>query len=358
MNGEKAIQSCDELLLPFLETTDPAESRRLLGDILEKYVTPVIKGIIRHKLFFSVSASCSWQSKQQHADDLFGEIVASLLERLHSLRENPQNAAIANLTAYAAITTFNACDKYLRQKYPERRRLRNRVQYLLTHGHGFDLWENEAGNWLCGLEDWRGRREVSDARARWSELRQRLSDFEKKELSGQNAKSAAPAVLVAAILRWMSAPVELDALVDLLGELWEIQEGIFQQYGDETKLEHRIGMGSCSRDPSKAVEERIYMERLWLEICQLPIKQRCAILLNLKDDRGCSAIELFSFLGIATIRQIAGALEIPTEEFAALWNHLPLDDATIGERLGATRQQVINLRKCARERLARRMKDF
>jgi hypothetical protein len=34
---------------------------------------------------------------------------------------------------------------------------------------------------------------------------------------------------------------------------------------------------------------------------------------------------------------------------------LPLDDATIAGLLGATRQQVINLRKCARERLERRM---
>jgi hypothetical protein len=37
---------------------------------------------------------------------------------------------------------------------------------------------------------------------------------------------------------------------------------------------------------------------------------------------------------------------------------LPLDDATIAGLLGLTRQQVINLRKSARERLARRLKGF
>jgi hypothetical protein len=38
-----------------------------------------------------------------------------------------------------------------------------------------------------------------------------------------------------------------------------------------------------------------------------------------------------------------------------LWDELPLDDLKIAARLGMTRQQVINLRKSARARLARRM---
>jgi hypothetical protein len=67
-------------------------------------------------------------------------------------------------------------------------------------------------------------------------------------------------------------------------------------------------------------------------------------------------ISLLPYTGTATIEQIAEALEFPLEEFLELWNKLPLDDATIAEFLGATRQQVINLRKCARERLERRIR--
>jgi hypothetical protein len=40
-----------------------------------------------------------------------------------------------------------------------------------------------------------------------------------------------------------------------------------------------------------------------------------------------------------------------------LLTRLPLDDLTIAARLGLTRQQVINLRKSARLRLARRLRD-
>jgi DNA-binding transcriptional regulator LsrR (DeoR family) len=44
------------------------------------------------------------------------------------------------------------------------------------------------------------------------------------------------------------------------------------------------------------------------------------------------------------------------EKFASIYVELPLDDATIAEHLGIPRQQVINLRLSARERLTRRMK--
>jgi predicted DNA-binding protein (UPF0251 family) len=48
-------------------------------------------------------------------------------------------------------------------------------------------------------------------------------------------------------------------------------------------------------------------------------------------------------------------MELSTEELAALWNDLPLEDLRIAEMLGISRQQVINLRKSARHRLARRV---
>ena len=58
--------------------------------------------------------------------------------------------------------------------------------------------------------------------------------------------------------------------------------------------------------------------------------------------------------GVASIRRIADALELDHAGFAELWPTLPLDDRDIAERLGLDRQQVINLRKSARARLARR----
>jgi hypothetical protein len=88
----------------------------------------------------------------------------------------------------------------------------------------------------------------------------------------------------------------------------------------------------------------------------LPPRQRSSLLLNLRDESGDAALTLLPMLRIATIREIAQALEMPVEKLASLWQELPLEDAVIASFLGATRQQVINLRKCARERLSRRMR--
>ena len=86
----------------------------------------------------------------------------------------------------------------------------------------------------------------------------------------------------------------------------------------------------------------------------LPLRQRRALLLNLRDETGAGAIELFPMTGVASIRRIADALELDYTGFAELWPSLPLDDRDIAARLGLDRQQVINLRKSARARLARR----
>ena len=96
---------------------------------------------------------------------------------------------------------------------------------------------------------------------------------------------------------------------------------------------------------------------MWDEILQLPPRQRTALLLNLRDESGGAAIALLPVIRVATMRQVAAALEMSAEELAAVWDRLPLEDAAIGEKLGASQQQVANLRKCARERLSRRLRS-
>ena len=86
----------------------------------------------------------------------------------------------------------------------------------------------------------------------------------------------------------------------------------------------------------------------------MPLRQRSALLLNLRDAQGRGVLALLPLARIATIREIAQALAMPAEQLAAVWGDLPLADTTIAQSLGVTRQQVINLRKAARERLARR----
>jgi hypothetical protein len=93
------------------------------------------------------------------------------------------------------------------------------------------------------------------------------------------------------------------------------------------------------------------LRRLWAEIRALPWHHRVALLLNMEE------IHLFPETGIVSVGDIANTLEMPAEEFAALWFDLPLDDLAIAPRIGkdVTRQQVIGYRRKARLRLGRRM---
>jgi hypothetical protein len=120
---------------------------------------------------------------------------------------------------------------------------------------------------------------------------------------------------------------------------------------------------------------------LWKEIIQLTPRQRLALLLNPPGGE----VEVFHLNGIATIPEIAAALQITNEQFeliwrelpmgsedrrivqslgtcdekfAFLWNHLPLPDAMIAKFLNVNRQDVINLRMLARRRLRSKCKHF
>src|SRR6185436_12091029 len=79
-----------------------------------------------------------------------------------------------------------------------------------------------------------------------------------------------------------------------------------------------------------------------------------ALLLNLRDESGQGVIELIPATGLASLEQLAQAIDMSPDALAAVWNDLPLEDAAIASQLGITRQQVINLRKSARARLLRR----
>ena len=85
----------------------------------------------------------------------------------------------------------------------------------------------------------------------------------------------------------------------------------------------------------------------------MPQPQRVALLLHLRDEEGNDVVSLFHVARIATLSQIAAVIGMTAAALARIWNELPMEDLRISEYLRITRQQVINLRKSARKRLAR-----
>jgi DNA-directed RNA polymerase specialized sigma24 family protein len=357
----------DALLQPYLLAVDEAEAEAMLAQLLTDHASPIIRGVIKKGVGFGNADD--EELRNQDADEIYSEAIVQLLERLTKCSADEETGAINNFRGYVAVVAFNAYHEYLRRKYPQRWRLKNRLRYLLTHRREFAIWESEGGEWICGHADdrERGRSAVPFDLEKLQQLLMapRLSKDIRTSL--ENAQQVNLAELTGAIFSVIAAPVELDDLVNVVADLQGIKDKRVWAEREVEDLSDVAGSGGSAiagRTPmpqigvAAEVEQRSYLQHLWSEINQLPVRQRAALLLNLRDPQGGDCIALFTLMGIASIRQIAEAIAISPEELAGLWNNLPLDDTAIASRLGLTRQQVINLRKSARDRLTRRMKVF
>lgn len=335
----------DARLDALLRATNDSERDRELTILLTQHAEPVARQIIRRKL-----------RGEAKSEDIWQEVTLQLLIRLGEAQSAPAEKPIENFRAYAAVMTYRVCADFLRRKYPLRFSLRNKLRYLLTHDAQFDFWEQDAENFAGGLRGWQFRFKKAEKNEKYQTLLENPMSRAHEIFPQQNFAVLPLPQLVRAIFNFLQTPVELDDLTAIVAEL----QGIKDQFAkgenrdDEEAPEKEIAVV----EPSVLddITGREFLASLWREIQELPARQRAALLLNLRDGAGGNALENFLLTNAATPRQLAEALEMSEAEFARLWRDLPLDDLRIAEILGATRQQVINLRKCAREKLGRRLK--
>jgi RNA polymerase sigma factor (sigma-70 family) len=263
----------------------------------------------------------------EDAEDLNSTIHLRLVVKLRAVAESADDA-IRNLRGYVATVAYNVVNDHLRQRFPERARLKARLRYALTHEPDLALWPGEDGP-LCGLSEWRGEED------RVRELPPGIAASHRNE--------AVPALRQ--IFHATQRPVLFDDAVDVIADAWNILDL------DPVPLED-LG----DRDGVTRAEDLDFARALWAEIRELPPMQRKALLLNLRYGGETNIISLLILGRIARFEEIAEALEMSRPELASIWRGLPIDDAAIAARLGITRQQVINLRKAARARLSRRLR--
>jgi hypothetical protein len=337
----------DHLLVQFIEATDEVQADRWLGTLIDEQAVPIVKEILGSRLRFHLNNNhTAWT---QDANDLFNDIITNLLSRLRAIRSDRSQGAVTDFRGYIAVTAHNACNLYLRQKYRRRSRLKNRLRYLLSHDPTYALWTNEASGLVCGFAQWRETGAASPQRA-FEKIRQDPAEWiETAGLTSVGIDRTQLSNLVTALFQSCGTPVQLDDLVNIVADICHEKDQ------PDEPLDTMTQLAAPTLDFDVMLEHQHMLALLWREVCELPNRQRLALLLNFKDARGQDLVSLLPYTRTATIEQIATALDFPLVEFLKLWNKLPLDDATIAGLLGATRQQVINLRKCARERLERRM---
>lgn len=315
--AEGSPDRMDPLLVPLIHLR-PGEAGQSLERLVTTHALPVIDSVVR---------KCQgWAGMAAIRDDVKGEVAIRLLRRLRTLSEQPDAEPIVSFRNYVATVTFHAMDDLLRRHFPQRNQLKNRLRYLLGHDDRFATWTAADGATLCSL----AKTVVRVARSRSTNT---------ETLAGQ-----------AIMILQHKSPIELNELVTALAEVTGVR--------DETAGDHAGSMDRfavTTSDPLQRMETMDCLQMLWAEIVLLPVRQRVALLLNLRDPAGESVVSLLPLLGISSIRQIASTLGLSDDALLAIWDRLPLPDAEIAQMLSLTRQQVINLRKSARERLHRSM---
>jgi len=325
----------DALLRPFLDAADDEAARRCLGELLQREAAPLAWEVIRGHLRGTAPADL---------EDVHAGVLLRLAAHLHGLRARAaQEESIRAFDGYVAVTAHNACHAFLRERAPQRARLRARTRYVLTRDPRLAFWEGSGRAWLCGPAPRRGQAWDAGTAARLAEM------------SRQAAPLPFPDLVHATLVR-LGGPARFDDLVDTLAAILGVtDEAAEAGPRDEDGAPRAREVADPAPAADEALHQRTFLARLWTEIRALPARQRSALLLNLRDGEGRGMIGLFPITETATVAELAEALEMPELRLRALWDDLPRDDEWIAGLLGLTRRQVINLRKCARERLFRRL---
>jgi hypothetical protein len=343
--------SSDSLLTRFLTAKSESISDELLRAIIAEHADPIIEKILRSRLRVSLNGGGTQQN--QNALEIAGDLRASIISALRALRQNPNQTAIANFADFVALKTYSACADYFREKHPQRWRLKNLLRRRLRQNPRFTLWQGEDKRWYAGFS--------ADERRQETASEAEVPDAAESNTHPTDGKLSAAQMKSDEFLRVLfersGRPIVFDEIVKIAAETWHINDPPAESI-DAASYERDEQFTSSEPRVDLALEQRLFFEQVWFEVCQLPVLQRAALLLNLRDSRDGGMISFLPFLGVASKEELARLLELPYADFQKLWNELPLDDLRIAQMFGITRQQVINLRKTARERLARRMRKL
>jgi len=313
----------DPILEALLRAADEECAEREIERLLENPVRPVTEKILaRHSL------------SREDAEDVTATVHLRLIAKLRAIR-SIADEAIESLESYVATATYNLINDHWRRRFPERARLKSRLRYLLLRDARFAVWP-AAGESACGLRAWKGREAAGEI------------DVPEQRQGSAIGNPSRPAEALEGLFRLVRQPVLLDGLVAFFAERWNISDAPPRPVAVEP---------AAVSDAASRTEARDLLRALWPEIRELPPMQRKALLLNLRDNATVNVTSLLVMTGTASYDDLAETLGMKPEELAAIWNDLPLDDLRIASLLDVTRQQVINLRKAARARLSRRLRN-
>lgn len=336
---ETAGSPVDARLAAYLGAAGEESAREALGALLDGEASPLVWKVLRRQL--------GGRGEPADLEDLHADILLKLHLHLVAVRAGERDGP-ASFLDYVAVAAFNAVAGFRMARQPERTRLRDRVRYVLRREERLASWSGADRDLVCGLAGYADRPPAGDEIARLRELAL-LQAARTGSGWGRFPR------LVTRVLERLDGPCRVEDLVDALAAAVGVDErpAVAPEPSAETPFE---AADQRRPDVQAELEARERMARVWAEIELLPGAQRFALLLNLRGDGGEAMLEDLFAAGVVAPPALAAGLDLAERELLDLLPELPKDDHWIAARLGLSRQQVINLRKSARLRLARRLR--
>lgn len=341
-------ESC-QVLSELMATQDPVAAEVLLVCLVESVIEPAATHFVRGRFRIAVNNNNDL-ALNQDALDIVSEVKVAMISILKRMKSSPDLTQIDSLEGYTVTVARNTYSEYLRKKCPNRFRLRNQIRYIIAKTDGLQMSSDNGAGAFCGMVDdfgENGQPELLPIPADRS-----TSDLQRVLLRlGKDPNRIGLGELVAFILREIGRPIAFDDFVNVIGELRGLKEPAAVELTDDVRQNSNV------TDPIGTIDRKAFLRAVLDELADMPLRHRRALLLHFTDDHDDNLLMMFVFDGVASVRELAGLTELPADDFAAMWNRLPLADNEIAELMGLERQQVINLRQSARRSLRSRLSN-
>src|SRR5262245_56721086 len=342
----------DSTLLAFLQTTDADERARLLSKLILEQAAPSVRQVLRYRLRFYIGKGGRSHTNPD-AEDLYHDVIAKLVKILNEARAQRKNADIKDFRQYATRVAVNACNDYLRSKYPSRTRLKDQVRDTFDQHADFDIWRSEHGEMVCGFAVWRNEMKPCLFSERVRRLEEQPELIRQELFAQMDSQKILLTNGIASIFDWVSCPIELDSLVNATAVLLDIKVRQFEPLDDDNGLLSPAATASSSLY-DEILEVRSALQELWDEVCRMPANQRETFIFSFANSKGDDLLSLLFDAGVSTPSQMAEELDMSLDRLMTIWKGMPMRNVDIAVLLGVERQQVNKWRHRAMKQLEKR----
>lgn len=296
---------------------------------------PYIRKRIRKKLDVSLREADVSMKNQDALDTVYGGALLEFIADLTGIQRGLTGKVIRDYPAYALSITKHKIAEYLNDRNPNRRILKDKLQYCLETRQRYALWKGEDSRLLCGLARWQFQDKATMQAGNAAELRNTPELIDRAALPDKYLSNVEPddwLLYLDAVFTRAAAPMAFDDLVYITARLLGIRDEFQQmdagddQDGDDEILPEPADDKSLGQLDKVLIEE--CLRHLWTAIVELSPLMRAVVLLNVgavgkkTTLQTLTEIGLFPLYNIASKDEIGRLLNISDDQFNRLWNDL------------------------------------